>query len=253
MNPFSRLICPTLFGLFAVLCVGTQSTAALKVAKANSAITIDGKADDTAWEKAEKCSFDNFNHLKEKDDRQATTFRMLWDDTNLYFLFECEDKYLNSFETLRNGAPYLDDCAEIFLTPAPARKDMHMGFEVNLHKAINDFIYIYNFHDGQKAAIKSFDPDFLVEVSLDGTLNDNSDIDRSWTMEMAIPLKLFLGVETVSPVVPGNRWTFQALRQERNGPTPGRRCWSTLFPMPKDKSDVHNPEYFDFIEFVDAL
>jgi len=47
-----------------------------------------------------------------------------------------------------------------------------------------------------------------VEVGIDGTLNDNSDLDVGWTMEMAIPLKLFRGMDKFSPVMEGNKWAY---------------------------------------------
>ena len=43
------------------------------------------------------------------------------------------------------------------------------------------------------------------EVTVDGTINDNSDTDKGWKMEIAIPLILFDGVGKDSPVKAGNQ------------------------------------------------
>jgi len=40
-------------------------------------------------------------------------------------------------------------------------------------------------------------------VFIDGTLNDNTEEDSEWIMEMAIPLKLFDGINTFSPAIAG--------------------------------------------------
>ena len=70
-------------------------------------------------------------------------------------------------------------------------------------------------------------------------------------MEMAIPLKLFDGINTFSPEEPGNRWAFHAIRQDRNDATGNRRFWSTLFEVYPDHPNVHEPEDFGYLEFLD--
>ncbi len=218
--------------------------------KTQSPIIIDGKREG-AWDRAEARGISHFAHVKKPFDQQSSTFRMLWDDETLYFFFECEDRFLNADVSERNGPVFMDDCAEIFLIPAPAPLDMHFGFELNLQKATNDFIFLTDFFETKDGSIKSYDPDFEVEVVLDGTLNDNSDIDKGWTMEIAIPLTLFNGIHTWSPVELGSRWAFQALRQERNDPEMGRRVWSTVFPLPEGSNQVHDPANFGLLEFVE--
>ena len=99
--------------------------------------------------------------------------------------------------------------------------------------------------------MKSWDPDFLVGLSIDGTLNDNSDIDRGWTMEMTIPLKLFAGMERFSPVKAGSSWTFLAIRQDRNDPGGNRRSASTIFPQEAPLVSVHDPATFGQMVFVE--
>ncbi|GAB5560913.1 MAG: hypothetical protein SynsKO_25600 [Synoicihabitans sp.] len=221
-----------------------------RVAKAPHPIVIDGKRE-AAWDHAERWAIDHFTGVQKPFDQQASVFRMLWDEEKLYLFFECEDRFLNSAIVERNGRTFLDDCAEIFLIPAPAPLDMHLGLEVNLLKVSNDFIFLTNLQGAKSGSVKSYDPDFEVEVVLDGTLNDNSDVDQGWTMEFAIPLSLFDGIHRFSPVQPGNRWAFQALRQERNDPEIGRRVWSTVFPLPEGSNAVHDPLTFGLLEFVE--
>lgn len=212
-------------------------------------IVVDGKMEEE-WLQTEARTLDYFYGVVNETDQQKTTFRMLWDQDNLYAFFTCDDKYLTAHEKNRDGRPYLDDCAEIFLIPAPDSLNMHFGFELNLYKASNDFVYLENIYQGKKGSIYSYNPDFKVEVTSKGTINDNSDLDEGWTMEMAIPLKLFKGMENFSPVKAGNRWAFLALRQERNDPEPGRRLCSTIFPV-YGIENVHHARRFGLLEFID--
>lgn len=230
------------------LSLGEQ--AVFKVSKTIDPVTIDGKMIESAWKKTEARSFDYFYRIEKPGDEQKTKFRMLWDEENLYVFFECEDQYITVREKNRDGQPYLDDCAEIFLIPVPDSLNMHFGFEVNLNKAANDFIWLNNFYQGKSGMVKSYNPEFKVEVSINGTVNDNSDIDKGWTMEIAIPLKLYEGLDTFSPVKNGNKWAFLASRQDRNDATGDRRSTSTIFPIYDIGKSVHQPNRFGLLEFV---
>jgi hypothetical protein len=225
-----------------------------KASKATTQIVIDGKKEEKDWSRTEAATFDYFYHYDtviKNDDKQKTIFRMLWDEEFLYVFFESDDKYLTAREKVRDGVPFFDDCAEIFLSPAPEIFSTHMGFEVNLYKTSNDFLFMTDFYKGQPGVLKAFNPEFKVETTLKGTLNDNSDIDQGWTMEMAIPLKLFFKIDTYASVKAGAKWTFLALRQERNEVEGNRRITSSIFSIDEEKIDVHEPNKFGFLYFVE--
>ncbi len=222
-----------------------------KALKTNETIIIDGIMNEDNWSKTESAHFDYFYNDKKKDDKQKSTFRMLWDIDNLYIFYEFEDKYLTAKELNGDGQPYNDDCAEIFLIPVPQALDTHFCFEVNIYKAANDLIFFNNYYNGESVGLKTFNPDFEVEVTYDGTLNDNSDIDKGWTMEMKIPISVFGFLGEFEPVKKGNSWRFLAIRQERNEIEGARRVISTIFPMPDDFRGVHEPFHFGVLKFIE--
>jgi hypothetical protein len=222
-----------------------------KVSKTNEAIAVDGKMEESIWAKTEARTLDYFYRVEQPDDRQITTFRMLWDDKTLYVFFQMEDKFITSRETERDGEPYLDDCAEIFLITVPDSLDTHFGYELNLYKASNDFIYFNDYVEGRDVVYKSFNPDFDVEVTYEGTINDNSDTDKGWTMELAIPISNFGELGEIEPVKTGNRWAFLAIRQDRNDAEGNRRSTSTIFPIYDISKNVHQANRFGLLEFVE--
>ena len=222
-----------------------------KVARTNVPIVVDGKMDETAWATTEARSFEYFYRVEQPDDQQQTTLRMLWDEEHLYLFYDMQDKYLTVRETQRDGQPYFDDCAEIFFIPVPDDLDTHLGYEINLWKASNDFVYFNDFYNGKAGILKTFNPEFEVEVSYQGTLNDNSDEDKSWTMELAIPIANFDGLARFVPVKAGNQWAFLAVRQDRNDAEGNRRSTSTIFPIYDIEKNVHQPNRFGLMEFTD--
>lgn len=220
-----------------------------KVAKAKGSIIADGKMDEEAWKDAEVRSFDYFFRMDKPADEQKSKFRMLWDEENLYLFYEFEDTSLTARETGYDGRPYLDDCAEFFCLPVPDSLYMHFGFEVNILKARYDYVVLWQFHDNRTIFIPDYNPDYEVGVTFDGTINDDTDVDKGWTMEYIIPLKVFRGFNIRN--LAGTRWAFQAVRQDRNLVDDRFRSTSTLFPTYDVRLDVHPPYRFGLMEFMD--
>lgn len=229
----------------------TDRDKVIPVHRATAPIRIDGQLNDPDWETAEVFSFSAFYRVETPTDQQETKVRMLWDDTHLYVSFEAEDQFLTAREQNRDGEPYLDDCAEVFLIPTRDKINLHFGYEVNLYHTSNDFVFLNDFYQAGRAVIKSYDPEFEVASLIDGTLNDNSDRDRGWTMEFAIPTQALRTVSQFSPLALGSQWAFLLVRQDRNEATGDRRSTSTLFPLAKEFKDVHDPQYFVLMEFVE--
>ncbi|MBT2160875.1 carbohydrate-binding family 9-like protein [Zobellia barbeyronii] len=222
-----------------------------KVSKVSEPMVIDGKMDEASWSKTEARTLDYFYRVDKPTDQQKSTFRMLWGKEKFYVFFEMEDQYITARETKRDGQPYLDDCAEIFFITTPDSLDTHFGYELNLNKAVNDFIFFNDYVKGKDVAYKTFNPDFEVEVTYDGTINDNSDIDKGWTMEMAIPYSNFGELGKVVAIEPGNKWAFLAIRQDRNDAEGDRRSTSTIFPIYDISKNVHQANRFGLMEFVE--
>ncbi|WP_100615785.1 carbohydrate-binding family 9-like protein [Confluentibacter citreus] len=220
-----------------------------KVAKTKDSIIADGKMDEPSWKNAEIRTFDYFFRRDKPADEQKTKFRMLWDDKNLYLFYEFEDSSLTARETQHDGRTYLDDCAEFFCLPIPDSLDMHFGFEVNIPKVKYDYIVLWQFHNNRSIFISSYDPQYEVGVTYDGTLNDDTDIDKGWTMEYIIPLTAFRGFNTRN--LAGKKWAFQAVRQDRNLVDDTFRSTSTLFPTYDVILDVHPPNRFGLMEFIE--
>jgi len=222
-----------------------------RVAKASAAINIDGRMDEADWQKAEVRSFDYFYRGDKPAEKQKTKFRMMWDDQNLYLFYECEDTSLTARETAFDARPYLDDCAEFFCVPVPDSIYLHFGFELNITKAPYDFVALWRFHNERTIFIRGYNPEYKVEVVTNGTINNQEDKDRGWTMELAIPFNAFSDFHMVARPAPGVKWAFQAVRQDRNFVDDRFRSTSTIFPIYDIRKDVHQPSRFGLMEFAD--
>ena len=221
-----------------------------KALYADELIVIDGLMNEQSWKKAPSSQFNYHYNVETLSDEQVTNFRMLWDENNIYLHYQCQDKYITARETKRDGATFLDDCAEFFLSPSKDNPQLHFCFEINLNKVCNDIIYLNDFESGNDVVIKGYNPPYEVAVTIDGTVNDNSDIDKGWTMEVAIPLSAFNRYSEVNPIQNKAQWSFLALRQNRDDIEGERRVTSIIYPNHKIENDVHQPEFFGIVEFI---
>jgi len=219
-----------------------------KIVKTKEPIIVDGQMTEAIWRKTEAIKLDHFYRLEASDVKQQTNFRMAWDDENLYVFFYFVDKYLNAKQMKRDGQPYLDDCGEIFIIPVPDSLDTHFGFELNLYKASNDFVYFNNYYKEKDYVLKAFNPEFSVETSYEGTINNNSDKDVAWSLEMAIPFINFYSLR--NPAKNGSKWAFMVVRQDCNA-FEDRPSTSTIFPIYDISKGVHQSKHFGLMQFVE--
>ncbi|WP_299555627.1 carbohydrate-binding family 9-like protein [Seonamhaeicola sp.] len=245
-----------LFSLSLFNCQGQKSVLekrpVFKVHKIENDMVIDGKMEEADWKKSEARTLDYFYQAATKNEHQKTVYRMLWDDENLYLFFECEDTHIVARETQRDGAPYFDDCAELFLIPAPKPLNVHIALEVSVTKIKNDVLFINNFDGDKNLAAKWYNPNYTVGVQIDGTVNDNTDTDTGWTMEFKIPFNVLWGLDRAYPIERGTKYMFLALRQDRNTLEGDKRSTTTIFPVENiELYDVHQPDMFGLLELVE--
>lgn len=231
------------------LVIGQQPV--YKVSRAREPIIVDGKMDETSWKNAEVQPLNYFYRGDKPVEKQNTKFRMLWDNENLYLFYECEDTSLTARETNFDARPYLDDCAEFFCVPVPDSLYMHFGFEINITKAAYDYIVLWRYYNNRTIFLRGYNPIYKVEVTYEGTINNDKDRDKMWQMEFAIPFTVFSDFQFISRPKPGVRWAFQAVRQDRNYVEDRFRSTSTLFPIYDIRKDVHQPSRFGLLEFTD--
>jgi hypothetical protein len=222
-----------------------------KVARAKGPITVDGKMDEETWKDAEVQPLSNFFRLDKPVEKQNSKFRMLWDDSNIYLFYECEDTSLTARETKFDGRTYMDDCAEFFVVPIPDSVYMHFGFEINITDVRYDYIVLWKYYNNRTFFISGYNPEYKVKTIFEGTINNDKDKDKGWKMEFAIPMSVFSNINGVTRPRPGARWAFQAVRQDRNFVDDRFRSTSTLFPIYEFKLDVHQPNRFGLMEFTD--
>ncbi|MAG70122.1 MAG: polyhydroxyalkanoate depolymerase [Acidobacteria bacterium] len=248
--------------------------------RTTGAIDVDGRLDDAAWERAPRSSryVDLVSGGPTIHDTRAA---LVWDAEQLYVGIWLEEPDVRGDLTERDDLIYNDNDAEIFI----AGRDAYYEFEINALGTIYEVFFVWeeayesggfaqvpelrrdheqvrafngvglkNHPRGARIGSWAWDyPGISWGVDVDGTLNDATDRDRGWTVELAFP---WAGMELLAradgralPPEDGDTWQidFSRFNQYREAPPAGDTggwAWS-----PHHVWDSHVPECFPYIEF----
>jgi Carbohydrate family 9 binding domain-like len=223
---------------------------------------IDGKGNEAAWQKA-SWTEDFVDILGDSLPRPAlrTRMKMLWDSTYLYLYAELEEPNLWSTLTQHDAVIYHDNDFEAFIDPDGDGLN-YFELEINTLGTEMDLFLFKPYRLGGKPLLSWDAQGLRSAVHATGTINHPGDVDKGWSVEMALPLKsvLFWGDK---PVKAGDSWRINFSRVEwdldvRDGKyapvmdKDGERMpehnwvWS-----PQGAINMHIPEKWGYIQFAD--
>ncbi len=213
---------------------------------ADGPISIDGQADDPAWQPAQIIS--NFampwlGHGAHPAPT-ATRARLLWDREFLYFFADMEDADVYADVTEHDGKVWLNDVFELFFKPLKD-KSGYYEFEINAANTSLD-MFLPSRDSGGWQRHKS-DREFHLNsaVVVRGTLNQRHDKDGGWSVEGRIPWLDF--VQTIGRPEPGEQWTFALCRYDYSVGLP-EPALSTCAPL--QRMDFHDLEDYAPLRFI---
>jgi hypothetical protein len=154
-----------------------------------NAPVIDGDINDAVWQQAKwtKDFVDIEGDLKPRPPYK-TNVKMLWDDNYLYIAARMEEPQV--WATLKNhdDVVYHENDFELFIDPA-ATTHSYYEIEVNALNTIFD-LFLNKPYRNRGGGLTSWEANGLRSaVKVQGTINNTSDTDEGWTVEMAIPFK----------------------------------------------------------------
>lgn len=219
---------------------------------------IDGVVDDV-WDAAPWTSdFVDIEGAARPTPRFHTRAKMLWDDECLYLLAEMEEPHVCATLTERNSIIYHDNDFEVFIDPDGDREHYY-ELEVNALNTIMELALDKPYVDGGNYRFVMLDS-VHTAVAVHGTLNDPSDRDTGWTVEIALPFKALATVAAGVSVPPaaGDTWLVNFSRVEwTHRIESGRYVKVPKEERPEDNwvwsptgvIDMHRPERWGIMRF----
>jgi hypothetical protein len=228
--------------------------------RAPSPITIDGKLTDPAWEAAPWTdAFVDIEGDKRPKPRYRTRVKMLWDDEALYIAAELEEPHVWATLTEHDSVIFNDNDFEVFLSHT-GDNHLYCELEMNARNTTWDLLLTKPYKDLGKPLTAWEILGLKTAVHVNGTLNDPSDKDIGWTLEIKWPWKgLKEMAELVCPPKHGDKWRINFSRVEwdteivdgkyRKLPKRPEHNWVW---SPQGVIDMHRPERWGYLQFSTA-
>ncbi len=185
-----------------------------------------------------------------------TRLKMLHDAKGIYFYALMEEEHVWASITQRDAVVFYDNDFEIFIDPDG---DTHEYYELEINPlgTLWDLFLIKPYRD-EHSALDAWDiRDIPYAIALDGTLNDPSDVDTSWALEMFIPWA-YLAQRAHMPIPPGDgdywRMNFSRVQWEhdivdgRYVKVPGKPEHNWVW-SPQGLIAMHYPERWGYVLF----
>lgn len=256
--------------------------------KISSSIDIDGNVEKDIWKNA-NWSKRFVDMVTGSPGMYNTQVAILWNDTHLYFAFKAEEPLVEAQLMERDSIIFQENDLELFIDGG----DCYYELEVNAANTIYEVFFIwkdaytkgsrfdipqFDVHQKQaytfggdydrtgasfwkgthprgiRWAFTNYDLDGLeTAVQVDGTLNDNSKIDKGWSLEIGIPwssLELLANGRSLPPTN-GDTWKmflgrFQKLMVGGKAVQPHPAMVLNSHGI----YDTHLPEKWSRVEFV---
>lgn len=235
------------------------------VYRTSAPVEVNGRLDESEWAAAPWTA--DFVDIRGEDGptpRLRTRAKLLWDDEALYVAARLEDPNVWGTLTQRDTALFHNNNFEVFIDPDG---DTHNYYEleVNALETIWDLLLLKPYRDGGPA-VDAWDIRGLeVGVEVQGTLNDPSDTDEGWTVEIALPWRVLEEAAPEGrPPRAGEQWRLNFSRVQ--WPTTVvdgsyRKDIDTTKAHPEDNwvwspqgtINMHRPERWGIVQFADVV
>lgn len=242
-------------------------------------VKVDGKLDEPLWRLAPTSP--RFKDIITGGPTlHDTRVTVVWDDENLYLGYRVEEPFVRATFTNHNAPIWQENDVEFFV----AGRDSYFEFEINALNTTYEMFFIWEdaYESGgfgaapefARSQLKPFNgvgfsthprgnrlrhpdwpfPGLRTAVFVDGTLNNDSDHDRGWTVELAFPWRgmkwLAKSDNRALPPRDGDEWRmdfsrFNSYKEAPPAKDSGGWVWTRHGVW-----DSHIPECFARIRFI---
>jgi len=157
-------------------------------------INIDGNMDEKDWQSVEWTNdFVDIEGDLKPEPLHRTRVKMLWDDSYLYIAAEITEPHIWAKLQQRDTVIFYDNDFEVFIDPDGDTHE-YLELEMNAFNTLWDLMLTRPYRDNGRD-IDSWDIKGIKSaVSIHGSINDPSDTDDKWIVELALPMTVLTEV-----------------------------------------------------------
>ena len=217
---------------------------------------IDGILDEESWKAAPKLSF----HMSASPSSALAKYpgkmqaQWCWDDHYWYIAFTVDSPDINCPAGKKDWRSFTDDQVEVLIDPDGDGLD-YCGMEIMPGKYVFDY-RVKSTLEGEPLDLNAaWDFKGLqAGITVDGTLDNRTDVDRRWICEIAIPWAAFADVPGGEKPRHKTQWRVNLLGNDFLPPK-GKQyiefMWSQAYDLEQPSYKFHVPSRFGKVTFLD--
>ncbi|MEI3799706.1 MULTISPECIES: carbohydrate-binding family 9-like protein [unclassified Chitinophaga] len=219
-------------------------------------VVIDGKLDEAGWQQATWTA--DFKDI-EGDAKPApplrTRVKMMWDQQYLYIAATLQEPHIWGTLVDHDAIIFQDNDFEVFIDPDG---DTHQYYEIEIN-ALNTVMDLFMgkpYRNMGEALINWDTKGIITAIHIDGTINNPSDTDKEWTVEMAVPFSALSFFNKNQRPVENSLWRINFSRVEwdtdiKNGKyVKQQRPEHNWVWSPQGIVNMHAPERWGYLLFT---
>lgn len=215
---------------------------------------LTGRLDDPAWSAAPWTDpFVDIEGDKKPKPTWDTRVKMLWDREFFYIGARLTEPHVWATLTEHDSVIFRDNDFEVFIDP-DGDNHQYYEYEINALGTDWDLRLVKPYRDGGPALNEWEIPGLRKAVHVQGTINDYSDVDEWWGVELAFPWGVLKEYSLVpAPPRAGDQWRVNFSRVQWDTDEHGKKIdgrpehnwvWS-----PQHFIDMHKPEFWGYVQF----
>ncbi|MEO6000690.1 MAG: carbohydrate-binding family 9-like protein [Chitinophagaceae bacterium] len=221
-----------------------KDIAVYKVHRLLKPMTIDGHWNKKEWRKVK--AVDLTRYMGDIPPfRPTAQAKMMYDDNNVYLIFQVHDRYVHSVVETYNGPVSGDACVEFFFSPDTAFAQRYFNLETNAGGTP-----LMAYHIFPQKEYQRFTPEELdrIEIahSLPKTIDPEITEPVTWTIEYKVPLELMEKFSSVIRPKAGTVWRANFYKTASKSTNPHWITWSFV---DNPKPNFHLPQFFGLLLF----
>ncbi len=209
---------------------------------------IDGKLDEEVYSKLKHIELDGFGSAP-KLDTKVYAFR---GDDHLYIGAKLADEHVWSKLDKRDADTWTEEVFEVYIDNGRDGKD-YLELQINPLGTIFDAHFVERLGRGEGSRDEQIDrarkwnmEGLESAVHVEGTVNDDSDTDKFWSVELKIPFEAIPGIDAAPES--NDKWAVNFYRYDRPD---DKRTLAYAWSKPNGGS-FHQVERFGTLRFVDS-
>jgi len=207
-------------------------------------ITIDGSWNKPVWQKAKPIGITNFMGSK-PGFFPVVQAKMMYDDDNLYVIFNVQDRYVRCITTEYNGPVWQDSCVEFFFSPDIRQPGKYFNLEINCAG-----IPLMHYNTVPRKEAIHLEINDLKKIDIAGSLHGIIDPETkgpvTWTLEYKMPLAILAKYAPITRPAKGVQWKANFYKIAENNSNPHYLTWTVL---KNEIPDFHLPAFFGCLTF----